>query len=67
MAQSEKRSPIKIAHYLGGIDFPVNRQNLIDHARSNKADERVLDVLNRMPDKEYRDMADVTKSMGKLD
>lgn len=67
MAHSGKRSPIKIARYLGGIDFPANRQNLVDHARANKADEQVLDILKRMPDKEYRNMADVTKSMGRLD
>ncbi len=67
MAHTGGHSPIKITCYLGGIDFPANKQNLIDHARANKADEQVLDILNRMPDKEFWSMADVTKSMGRLE
>lgn len=52
MTHSSGRSPIKITHYLSGIDFPANKQDLIDHARTNRADEQALGILNRMPDKE---------------
>ena len=39
-----------IAQSLHGIDFPADKQRLIEHARRNQADQDVVDVLARMPD-----------------
>ncbi len=58
-------SPVTVAKYLKGIDFPASRQDLVDHARKNKAEKPVLDKLTNMPEKEYGTMADVMKGFGK--
>lgn len=58
------QSPANVAHYLKGIDFPANKQDLVKHAQSHKADEEVLDALKKMPDQEYGTMADVMKGYG---
>ena len=57
-------SPANVATYLKGIDFPAKKQDLIKHARQNKAEQAVMDELNKMPDMEYKNMADVMKGFG---
>lgn len=60
-------SPVNLARHLKGIDFPANKDDLVRHAKGTKADQEVLDVLNRMPEREYGDMADVMKGVGEVD
>lgn len=60
-------SPANLAHYLGGIDFPANREDLIRHAKRNDADDEVLDVLDHMPNRDYGSMADVMKGVGQAE
>jgi hypothetical protein len=50
---SDKPNPIQMQKFLGGVDYPASRQDLIEHARSNGADEDVLSGLEAMPDKVY--------------
>ena len=58
------RTVANITHHLKGINFPASKQDLINHAKKNGADEGVLKVLRDMEDTEYRTMADVMKAYG---
>lgn len=53
-----------IAQTLSGIDFPADKRKLVEYARKNKADNDVIEVLERMPDERYTSMADVFKGVG---
>ena len=65
MAKSEGgASPVTIAKYLKGMDFPAKKKDLINHAKQNKAEESVLSELQKMPEHEYHTMADVMKEYG---
>ncbi|MBD3736074.1 hypothetical protein AUR59_010590 [Stutzerimonas balearica] len=57
-------SPANVATYLKGIDYPANKQDLLRHARQNGAEQDVVDVLERMPEQQYGNMADVMKGYG---
>lgn len=57
-------SPANVATYLKGIDYPANKQDLLRHARQNGAEQDVVDVLERMPEQQYLNMADVMKGYG---
>lgn len=57
-------SPANVATYLKGIDYPANKQDLLRHARQNGAEQDVVDVLERMPEQQYGNMADVIKGYG---
>jgi hypothetical protein len=68
-------SAAAIAKVFAGIDFPKRKDGLKEYAEKNisKAgiDDDVdpnalLDVINRLPDKEYDNMADVEKSVGSI-
>jgi hypothetical protein len=58
------QSPTNIAHSLSGIDFPCNKEDLVEHARKNNADDEVLEILEELPEGGYTNMADVMKSYG---
>lgn len=61
------QSPVNVSHHFKGIDFPANKKALIDHATGNKADKDVMDILQRMPEREYASMADVMKGVGDVE
>ncbi|NJO72814.1 MAG: DUF2795 domain-containing protein [Leptolyngbyaceae cyanobacterium RM1_406_9] len=60
-------NPIQLQKHLKGIDYPVNKENLIKHAKEHGADENVISVLDQLPDKEFETPADVNKAVGKVD
>ncbi|GGU30962.1 DUF2795 domain-containing protein [Lentzea flava] len=50
MSQS---NPIEIQKNLAGVDYPVSKQQLIDKARDNGAGDDVLELLEKLPDRQY--------------
>mgnify|MGYP006295360043 CR=1 FL=1 len=50
---------------LSGIDYPASRDALIRHARDRGADESA-DIVQELPDREYRDAADVARAFGAI-
>jgi hypothetical protein len=58
------QSPSNITHHLSGIDFPCRKDDLVEHARKNNADDEVLETLEDLPEGEYANMADVMKDYG---
>ncbi|MEA5513198.1 DUF2795 domain-containing protein [Nodularia sp. UHCC 0506] len=59
-------SAIDISRSLSGIDFPANKQDLVNHAREKKANQEVINVLQQMPEREYGNMADVEHAFGEV-
>ncbi len=64
--QSQKVSAAQWQGDLKGIDYPVNKQELVNHAKSRGAPENVMSFLNRLPDREYRFPTDVEEEFGKM-
>ncbi|MGB9938364.1 DUF2795 domain-containing protein [Methanosarcina sp.] len=57
-------SPIEVQKALKNIDYPVNKKQLIEHAKKHDASREVIEVLEDLPDKEYANAADVSKEFG---
>lgn len=65
MANVHTESPTReLAKHLEGIDFPANKQKIVEYARSKGANEEIVKGLNGLPDEEYTSMADVFKGWG---
>jgi hypothetical protein len=69
--RSALKSPLisaaRIAKMLKGIDFPKSKRGIIMHiSKKHDSSERVISVLRRIPDKPYRNMADLEKAIGKV-
>ena len=60
-------SPNELNQGLRGIDFPADKQDLVQQARSNNADDALIQELQSMPDKQFNSMSDVTNSLGQTD
>jgi hypothetical protein len=43
-------NPIDVQKALSGASYPSSKQDLIEHAKSNGADQDILDSLNKLPD-----------------
>jgi len=62
-----KVNPIQMQKFLKGMDYPASKEELIDHAKQNGADENVCTTLEQLPDEEYETPADVSKAVGKIE
>ncbi|NMH97059.1 DUF2795 domain-containing protein [Pseudonocardia sp. K10HN5] len=60
-------SPVEVQRHLSGVDYPATREQLINQAQKEGADERVLEALRKLLDKEYRSPAEVSKAIGDED
>jgi hypothetical protein len=62
-------SPSNIMKHLSGISFPAQKEDLVRKARSGEGPdtEEVVDFLERLPNREYEGVQDVTKEIGKID
>lgn len=60
-------NPIQMQKYLGGIDYPVSKDDLVATAEKNGADGPVLDALRRIPDGQYDAPTAVSEAVGDLD
>jgi hypothetical protein len=46
-------NPIQIQKFLGGIDYPASKDDIISTAEKSGADDNVLETLRGIPDKSY--------------
>lgn len=50
MAQAEF---IKVQKFLSGVDYPATKEQLIEHAKGQHADDDALRALQGIPEREY--------------
>ena len=56
---------IKVQKFLKGISYPATKQQLVEQARSNHADDEALSALDELPDREYSGPDEVSKAVAK--
>ncbi|WP_414468990.1 DUF2795 domain-containing protein [Methanobacterium sp. ACI-7] len=59
-------SPAQVEKCIKGIKFPASKQELIQQAEGNNANEDVLNILESVPDKQFNSPVDITKAIGKM-
>jgi hypothetical protein len=63
-----KVNPIELQKHLKGMDYPADKQALVQHAKKHGADKELCSVLDRLPDdEEFETPADVNKAIAKVD
>ena len=65
--ENPQASPATVERYLGGMDYPASKQDLIEHARQQQAPQDVVSVLERVDDAEYNSPVDLSKAIGKVE
>lgn len=62
-----KASPIQVQKYLSGMDYPADKDEIIDHAKDQGADNDVVQILQQLPERDYKTAADVSKAIGQIE
>lgn len=67
MSQTGGASSAEIAGHLEGLALPASRQDVVRHARSRGANADEITAIERLPEQEFRTMADILKGIGQVD
>ena len=59
-------NPIQAQRFLGGLDYPARKQQVVDHARGRDADEEIVSALEQIADREYDGPNAVSEELGKI-
>ena len=65
--QMAKVNPIELQKHLKGVDYPASKEELIQHAQQQGADEKVREILEQLPDEEYETPAEVSKAVSDIE
>lgn len=60
-------NPIHVQKFLGGIDYPTDKEHVVSRAKAQGADEEVINALDRIPDQKYSSPAAISRALGQLD
>lgn len=63
---SESVSAAQLAQYLKGIDFPADREDIINTAKSNDAPANVMSYMKRLPERTYNRPTEVEQEFSKI-
>lgn len=54
-----------VSNFIKGISFPCSKQDLIDDAEENDAPDSILNMLEKLPERQYESVNDVIESVGR--
>lgn len=56
-------SPIEVQQFLKGMSYPASKEDLINHARRNRASDGIISMLNGMRTNNFSGPTDVTDAL----
>ena len=62
---SETPNPIQVQKFLSGVDYPAGKDDIVQAAQDNGADDNVLDALRNLPDQDFDAPTDVSEAIGR--
>jgi hypothetical protein len=60
-----KVNPIQVQKFLGGIDYPATKEDLVNRAKEQGADENVVSALQNLSTDNFNSPNDVSEALGK--
>ena len=61
-----KINPIDLQKHLKGMNYPASRQDVLDKAKENGADDELVSALEGLSDGQFETPADVNKAIGEM-
>lgn len=56
-------SPIEVQQFLKGMNYPASKEELISHARRNRASDGIISMLNSMRTNRFNSPTDVSEAL----
>ncbi len=60
-------NPIQLERFLKGIDYPATKEDIINTAKKNGADENVIATLEKIEDRTYDGPVGISREIGKFE
>ncbi len=60
-------NPKTVQQFLGEVDYPITKNELIDQAREHGADEEIVDILDLIPQSRFESPIEVSKALGNIE
>jgi hypothetical protein len=61
-----KVNPIQLQKHLKGMEYPASKQDIVDYAKQQSADDNAIAILEQLPEEEYETPTDVNKAVGEV-
>ncbi len=59
-------NPIELQKSLKGVEYPASKEDLIDQAEENGAEDSIISALEELEEEEFQTPAEVSEAIGKL-
>ncbi|MBP2337471.1 hypothetical protein JOF41_003649 [Saccharothrix coeruleofusca] len=59
-------NPIQVQKFLSGVDYPATKDDIVDTAQAQGADDDLLEALRNLPMDQFDSPNDVSEAIGKL-
>lgn len=66
MAETNTVNPVQAQKFLKDIDYPCSKDELLQAAESQGADENVMDTLRRIPMDTFNSPSDVAEGISRI-
>ena len=61
-----EKNPVQAQKFLKGIDYPASKQDIVQKAKSEGADDRIVQALERLPDRRFEGPQAVSQAIGDI-
>ena len=60
-------NPILVQKFLAGMHYPAKKDELVKHAKTKGADDKIMQTLEQLPGESFHTPADVSKAIGQIE
>lgn len=60
-------NPVQVQKFLGGVNYPASRDDLVSYAKQQGADDNVLQTIQQLPYDSFDTPADVSEAIGEIE
>ena len=61
-----RMNPTQVQKFLNGVDYPASKSDIITNAQKEGADEKVMSMLQRLPEQNFQTPTDVSEALRQL-
>jgi hypothetical protein len=62
-----KINPIQMQKHLKGVDYPASKEELVEHAKQQGADDNAIAVLEQLPDEDFESPTEVSQAISDME
>jgi hypothetical protein len=59
-------NPVQLQKFLKGVDYPADKNTLLQRARDSGADDNAMRTLEQLPRDQFNSPNDVSEAIGQL-